>query len=428
MPIDLSRDVLLRWEGLDPELAGTLKEGGVTALLVPGNEPAVSEACRQAGLKTATPEELPSLSPEEMDKSPSRPAALRAGQWPGLTRHSAPVNPDEDVASASHQPWIDANSFWIADLRAMYPQRTAVLGYQPNEEAGLKPGRIVPYDSLELGLIEAWAAGGNYVLTIEPRYRKALLSGDKEALAAWQQLGRTAAWLRKHQPLLGGPISPIATLLVADDITAEIANLMFRQNVSPRLVAANALPAAFPGCLALVACSVPDPAPAARKTLQAYAHAGGSLIVDAPGEKAWWRTPGLKPVRAQEDRDFYAFGRGQIVAYREQIADPSEFAFDVIDVVNQKRRAVRLWNASSVIAVAASGPKTGPLACRTVVTAVNYGSPIDYDVPARVQGFYAKATLLRPNAAPLPLKPVKRGTTTEVLVPQLKRLGVIVFS
>ncbi|MEN6536611.1 MAG: hypothetical protein ABFD89_23345, partial [Bryobacteraceae bacterium] len=81
-----------------------------------------------------------------------------------------------------------------------------------------------------------------------------------------------------------------------------------------------------------------------------------------------------------------------------------------------------------VIAVAASGPKTGPLACRTVVTTVNYGSPVDYDIPARVRGEFTKATLLRPDAAPLPLKPVKRGTTTEVIIPQLKRLGVIVFS
>jgi hypothetical protein len=36
--------------------------------------------------------------------------------------------------------------------------------------------------------------------------------------------------------------------------------------------------------------------------------------------------------------------------------------------------------------------------------------------------------MVRPDGSPLPLKPAKRGTTTEVFVPELTRLGVLVFS
>ena len=151
-------------------------------------------------------------------------------------------------------------------------------------------------------------------------------------------------------------------------------------------------------------------------------------MVDAPGEKAWWRAPELKHVRAQEDRDFFSLGRGQVIAYREQISDPSEFALDVIDIVTQKQRAVRLWNASTVVARVTVGPKAGPAPGAAVVCAINYGSPIDMDFPARIQGHYTKATLLRPEAAPVPLKAAKRGTTTEVYIPELGRLGVVVFS
>ncbi len=59
---------------------------------------------------------------------------------------------------------------------------------------------------------------------------------------------------------------------------------------------------------------------------------------------------------------------------------------------------------------------------------VNYGSPIDVDIQARVQGHFSKATLLRPDGEPVVLKTAKRGSSTEVEVPELRRLGVLVFS
>ena len=60
---------------------------------------------------------------------------------------------------------------------------------------------------------------------------------------------------------------------------------------------------------------------------------------------------------------------------------------------------------------------------------VNYGSPIDMEVQARVQGHFTKATLLRPDGGiRCRSQPAKRGTMTEVQVPELSRLGVVVFS
>jgi hypothetical protein len=152
------------------------------------------------------------------------------------------------------------------------------------------------------------------------------------------------------------------------------------------------------------------------------------LVVDAPGDGAWWRAAGLKLLRSQSDRDFYTLGLGQIVAYKEPIADPSEFAFDVIDFVTHKRRAVRLWNAPSIIALATVGPASGPAHGGVLLHVLNYGSPIESDVQARVQGVFGKATLLRPDGRPMPLKTSKRGSTTEVFLPELRRVGTIVFS
>ena len=60
---------------------------------------------------------------------------------------------------------------------------------------------------------------------------------------------------------------------------------------------------------------------------------------------------------------------------------------------------------------------------------INYGSPIvDRQALAQIQGAFTRATLLRPEGAPLELKPFRRGAVTEVMIPELTRLGVIAFS
>jgi hypothetical protein len=221
---------------------------------------------------------------------------------------------------------------------------------------------------------------------------------------------------------------PAITVLVEPDAgLAEIANLLYRHNASPALAnAVNPPPPDSLRRLALVAVSIHPPSAEIRQRLLSHAEAGASLIVDAPGANAWWRDPQLKLVRRQEDRDFYSLGRGHVVAYREPISDPSEFALDVIDIVTQKRRAARLWNAPTAIALATSCPQ-GANRGRALLHLINYGSPLSGDVLAAIQGWYSRASLLRPEAAPLALPTARRGTTTEVMVPELRRLGVVVF-
>jgi hypothetical protein len=281
---------------------------------------------------------------------------------------------------------------------------------------------------LELALVEAWVNGGNYLLSLEPRYHARLLSGEAKALDAWRQLGRTAHWLDEHVSLFRQATFPTITVLVEPDAgVAEIANLLYRQNASPALASAANPPAPDASRrLALVAVGIHPPSAGIRRRILSHAEAGTSLIVDAPGENAWWHDPQLKLVRSQEDRDFYSLGRGQVVAYREPISDPGEFAFDVIDIVTQKRRAARLWNAPTVIALATSclpGANRG----RALLHLINYGSRLSSEMLAGIQGWYSRASLLRPEAAPLSLSTARRGTSTEVMIPELGRVGVLVL-
>jgi hypothetical protein len=228
--------------------------------------------------------------------------------------------------------------------------------------------------------------------------------------------------------LFGQPTFPAITVLVeANDGLAEITNLLYRQNTSPSLAPAAAPPKPDPSrLLALVAVGIQAPGADIRRRILSHAEAGAAVIVDAPGDNAWWRGPQLKLVKRQEDREFYSLGRGQVVAYREAISDPYEFAFDVIDIVTQKRRAARLWNAPTAIALATSSPP-GANRGRALLHPINYGSRLEGEVLVAVQGSYSRATLLRPEGPAQSLPTAKRETATEVTLPELERVGTLVL-
>lgn len=416
--IDYRNDVIARWPGPRPEHVPVLRDGGVRAVVVdtpiPEFENAGITQLRESDLKTFTVETLPPAS------APPLVINLAAGRWPGIGREAVrDGNAANTLASASREPWVDSNAYWIAWLRALYPKSTPVLAYQANAAAGLDAGRIVPFETLTLALAEARIMGGNYILSLDPAYRKALLNFEPRAVTAWNQLETTTRWLTANRDLFGLEAPPAITVLVEPgDATAEIANLLYRRNASPRLIAE--IPARLPaGTSTLVTTSIKPPSAAvAARILDNVANAGITAVTDDPSPKAWWRSSKLKVTKTQEDRTFYTLGKGQIVAYKEPIVDPSEHALDIIDLATHPRRAVRIWNANAAIAVSSPG----------VVHLLNYAvRSRSGDTQVRILGNYKSATLLRPGALPANLEAARRGNTTEVFVPDLAPVNTVVF-
>ena len=330
--------------------------------------------------------------------------SVNRGLWPGV-RQGPQTKGDPDVASASREPWVDANGYLAAYERALHPERPALLGHQHKDAE-----RGVPYDSLELALIEARVHGGNFILSVEPAYRRALLAAEPKALDAWRQLARTAAWLRENEALLGRPAAPTLTVVVEPGMaTSEIANLLHRRGGTPALVAAGALPAPDPARRFVLVAAGLKAVPA---SVHEHAAAGTTVVMDSPPDAAW------KPLKEEPDRVTFAHGKGVIVAYRKRIADPSEFALDVIDLVGHRRLAARLWNAPSAIPLFTEGG---------LLHIIQYGSPLTGEIQVRVQGHFSRARLLRPDAEPVPLKLFRRGAMTEVFPSGIRRLGVIQF-
>jgi hypothetical protein len=327
------------------------------------------------------------------------PGAVTGGLWPGI--RSPAKQGDADVASASREPWVDANGYRAAVQKAL--GESTLLAHEHKDAA-----RGVPFDTLELALIEARVSGGNFVLAVEPRYRAALLAKDAGAMEAWGSLARTTAWLRTNESLFARPALPIVTAIVEPGYpTAEIANLLFRRGASPALAAR--VPPPDPARIQILIAAGLKTVPGA---VYEHAAAGAIAVIDTAHPKGW------KTVKEDTDRTIYAHGKGQIVAYHKRIQDPSEFALDCIDLLTHRRRAARLWNAPAAIPLVLEGG---------LLTIVQYGGPVRQEIQARIQGHYKKATLLRPEAPSAELKVFHRGTATEVFPPAIQRLAVVQF-
>jgi hypothetical protein len=427
MAVDLSSEIVLRWDTPHPRQVPLFKSGGVTALWPSKKNEDVEKACAAAGIRVLAPHDVQLISAAHLDDAgvdarDSAAVVVKDGVWSGA---AMPERAESVTAGATARPWVNANGYRIGYLRALYPGRPPILGYSPDAEAGVKPDKPPALASLELALVDAWAAGGNYVLTLTPEHRRQLLSGNAEALAVWQALGRTARWLRENAALLRQPtLANITQLVENGDTTAELASLMYRQNASPRLVDAAHPPEPDPQhCAVLVAAGIRPPNAAVAERILAHAEAGATVVTDAAGEDAWWHKQGWRPERIFEDRTFYRAGRGRLVHYSQAIQDPGDFAFDVIDLAGPSR-PVRLWDNGAVIAL--SSRKSGGEA---VLRAVNYGPPFrSIKLLAQIPGHFSSARLLRPEAPPVSLRVASRGPNTEVALPAMNLVSVVLFA
>jgi hypothetical protein len=339
-------------------------------------------------------------------------AVLRAGLWPGSQR------PQPGQASATERTWVNANLHLIAWLRARFPQRQAILGYRADESAGLAKDQRAPFWTVELSMAEAAVAGGTVIVSLPDNFREALLGGQGMAREAWESMLGTRRFLTEFSAQFQRPVASRVAVLAGElEECGEILNLMFRHNVSPAVISADA-PVALERFRVLVGVGLGRRPVAAKAALQ-HARAGGQLMV-APAnenEPEWWKVAGLRKLRSEEERDVYALGRGAILVYRAPVADPSEFALDVIDVLGWRRRDLRIWGADAIIGVL-HRQDGGAVS----VDLVNYGGR-EGDFLIRLEGAFHKATLRQPGLEPLALRAAIRGSGTEIEMPRIQRVA-----
>ncbi len=455
--------LMMRWPEADAQAVPLLKEVGVGRVWLsweaPGERRAFLEACHAEGVRVIA--ELNEVSPGRLEEARAAgfdgvavawlgdesgwrrieaeqtdlemfvlldgariglPTArawpvLRGGLWPGARR----AEPGQ--ASATQRLWLDSNVHLIAWLRAMFPHRPALLGYRPDEAAGVAPDQRVPFWTTELALVEASVAGGGVVVTLPEPFRKALSAAQEMAREAWESLVRTSRFLREHAAAFQPPVGyRVAALVGPLEECQEVLNLMYRFNVTPA-VWSSAAPGPLHQYRVLVALGLGNRPQACRAVLD-FARSGGTVLAvpASENESPWWRVAGLRKIKSEDGRDIYSLGRGTLIAYRTPVLDPGEFAEDVLDAQGWTTRDLRIWGTDAVI-----GLLRRQAGGQVSVELINYGGRAG-EFLLRLEGRFGKADLHLPGQVPRSLRAAVRGSGTEIEMPRLPRVARVVLA
>lgn len=464
--LDLSRDVLAYWPAADERSINLLKQIGARGLIVPlnsvksedfarlakrsgievigafGADIRVADAlvkARQFGLGGVAFEQ-PNEALEVREAAKSNPdllflaylkgeqwnwdvapavAVVKEGLWPGIH----PV--DTGSAGATEKPWVDANGYLYSYLRGMFRKRAAIAGFKADKDAGLPPERSVRPSTVELAMAEAWATGGNWILSLPPIYQESLLKGDGRALANWKQLGQTLEMLKARQAVYAGGVKSSVAIVAHDwEQAYELLNMSYRYNLFPRVIPEKAIPPLDVQDLKVVAAVGATPDSTGKAHLVSFARAGGALVLapEDPQVARWWKGFAPEKPAGGKDQAWSKVGAGRVLTYLDPVLDPAEFALDLIDALGKKPRDLRIWNASAVLGMVhrREGGKA-------LLTLINYGGMGRDILMVRIAGLYKSAVMRRAGGAAVPIEIRQRKTMTEFTLQGLEGVALIEF-
>jgi hypothetical protein len=195
----------------------------------------------------------------------------------------------------------------------------------------------------------------------------------------------------------------------------EYLNLVARRQIPYRVIYRSQLGAdALAGLRAALAFDLAPATAAERKTLRAFAAAGG-LVLSGP---SWGGAP------KEQSYTMVAEGEGEIAVYKDESPDPQSVARDLNDIVTTPELGVNVFKAPSVlpyVSVAGDGK-------RMLVQLVNYATEGAKSIAIWVTGSFASARLYAPGSAPLELPLRRSGGRTEITVPSLGAYGAVLCS
>jgi hypothetical protein len=292
------------------------------------------------------------------------------------------------VAGTSAGPtgaaWVDSNGWRIRLARTQNPSQTI---WVETEES--KPDEVVPVEKYLVGIADAGAHGGRWVVSLDPALRRGIAEKKTDALRDWGRIATAARFFEQHAPWDALP--PRAMLGVFSDFTGdneflshEILNLAARQQLSYLLVDKNKFQAVPTGLKAIVYADAQAPTASVRGALQHFAENGGLLITGA----VWGKVEG-KPLLGSPTVRYsvYSTGQGRI-AQSSEMDDPYLVAADAQVLLSHRNDVVRMWNGGAIGAY-----PTGD-ARHAVVHLINYAGRQGFDeLSVWVAGGYRKAVL-----------------------------------
>jgi hypothetical protein len=335
--------------------------------------------------------------------SPPSEVTVIEGEWPGIRLSNERGAADAGPTGA---PWIDANYWRVQLAQTLHPGKPAWVAASPPE----KP-RLVSPDSYVLALADAAAAGGRWVVELADTHAKEIAAGQS---ALWQRIEQAMAFFDQHSNW--NNFKPEAAFGVLSDfsesnefLAGEILNLASRQHQPVRLLVKRDFgETALKGLKAVVYADSEPPSPQVRKSLMAFAAAGGAVVAG----------PAWGPVKPQEPHPHYRVervGKGRVAAAAKDFDDPYLIASDAQILMSHRHDPVRFWNAGSL----GSYYTASPDGRRAVLHLFNFSARRrDEPVSVWFARPYRSALWLRIDAQkPETLKPVTQAGGVELHLP-----------
>jgi len=438
-------ETLIRW---DSERIPPREALGISTLVVPAAQPAAIRSALERGYRVYVEIEAASaatfkpiagiagvivkgaLPAAQVERLTQQGTAVRVaddrGKWPHIRTNWVTRNKDVlQVTNRSSQPWLENNEALvrIAMERTPAPASPVLLTYawQPVTVSDLDRGPRL--DNYLVAIAEAGSFGADLLLPLHQRFEEALVTGDPDARADWDEVKRFVEFYAWNVPFQHQPLANVAVVTADPMRTFEVMNLLARHNlpfvsVLPAALASNDLA----GIDLLVV--LDDPDDGGRQRVQAFASAGGTVLMagtaavkSGSATLPWHGSPAVKGER----RVSYTVGKGRVVESQDPPVDPNTFALEMRQLLGSDRRIVDIWNGITVL-VAPYARRTGDGA---LLTAMNYAAqPLPIQV--RVRGLYSEVQYETPGQ-PATLLPFEhRNGGTEFVLPAL-RVGARIF-
>jgi hypothetical protein len=250
-------------------------------------------------------------------------------------------------AGPTGAPWIDSNT-WVARLAAVRaPHRPVWLGFEPPKQT---PGLSEP--AYVVAIADSAAAGARWMVSLDDGLIKGLPAGDGAARKIWDGIAGALTFFEqrrgwaKWEP--SGSVGILSSFAGADEFMGqEVLNLAARRNLLYRILD-RSIPAShkLDGLQAVLYVDSDPPSPELKARLEAFARAGGLLIIPHSLALSF---AGEKPVECPvAGYNLRSLGRGSLAAATRDWEDPYFVAADVHSLVRRSNDPVRLFNAGSL--------------------------------------------------------------------------------
>jgi hypothetical protein len=335
------------------------------------------------------------------------------GVFPGLPQGATPQG------GPTNLPWVDSNGAILLIARALAPDKTVWVGFDP------APGAKLAAEAYELAVADSASHGARWPISLDDGLRADLAAQKQPAADTWKKAIDTVNFFEQHKEFRtyqpNGLVAVISNFAEPDfDAVEEAINLMPRVRQPFRLIARQrAASASFAGLQAIYYMDKEAPDAALRKKLLAFVNDGGTLLVPSN-----WPNPQGPPAPAEAYLLFSmrTVGKGRLGVCKEEKPDAYDSVADIQNIVSHGKDLVRVYNAPSsnfLYETSAQGKQA-------VIQLLNY-SRRGGDALFYVKEPYKSARVVSPelaSPAELQFAPQEAGGA-ELTVPRISVYGAI---